>query len=158
RAGHALALDAPDPAHLEPELHVLLHGLPREQRVLLEDHAAVGPGAGDGLAIHHEPARRRADEPRDRVEHRRLAAPRGAQERDELAGLGRQVEAADRLHGPAVAPEPDGHVLDLDEPAHASSLAVRGSQGMRRAPTRRMSRLDSMPSTPIVSMPTTIWE
>ena len=36
----------PDPAHLEAELDVGEHGLPREQRMLLKDHSAIGAGLG----------------------------------------------------------------------------------------------------------------
>ena len=46
--------------HLEPELDVLAHRHPGEQRVLLEHHAAVGARAGDRLRRRASPARRSA--------------------------------------------------------------------------------------------------
>ncbi len=152
----ALALDTTDAAHLQAELHVAEDGLPREERVLLEDHAAVGAGAGDARAVHDHAPSGGPHEARHRVEHGGLPAAGRPEQRHELAGLRREVEAAHRLHGMAVAAERHREVLDVDEAAHAPSLLVRGSHGMLRAPTTRMRALDSMPSTPMVSMPTTI--
>ena len=56
-----------------PELDVLQHRVPGEQRVLLEHHAAVRAGAADGLAVDENRTTGRADEAGGHVEQRRLA-------------------------------------------------------------------------------------
>jgi hypothetical protein len=96
------------------------HGLPAEQRQLLEDDAARRVGAADGRAVDRHLARRRLDEAREDVQERRLAAPRGADDRDELAAPGREVEPLDRGHARAPG---------LKDLAHAARRDLRGWGG-----------------------------
>src|SRR5665213_2346106 len=68
----------------EPVFDVAPHAAPWKQRVVLEHHAALGTGAGDRVLVEQQRAARRRDEPRQHVEHRRLAAARGPDDDDEL--------------------------------------------------------------------------
>jgi hypothetical protein len=107
----AVALLAPP--DLEAEVDVLAGGHVREQRVRLEDHAhvpLVGRHAGDVLAVHDYPALVRPVEARDEAQRGRLAAPRGAEHRQELALAEGDVDAVQRLDGAEVAME----VLQLE--------------------------------------------
>ncbi len=82
---------------LEAELDVLLHR-EREQRVLLEDDAAVGAGALDGLAVHGDAAARGLLKPADDVEQRRLSAAGGAHDADELVLVNVKVHSVQGGH------------------------------------------------------------
>ena len=100
RPRHALAR-----AHtqlLQPELDVRLHGSPREQRELLEDHRGRRLPRPE-RALEEDVARARPEEPRDDVEERGLAAARRAEERDELLGVHCEAHVAEGLHGLAEA-------------------------------------------------------
>ena len=74
-------------------------GQPGQQRVVLEHHAAVGPGAVDVLAGEQHRARGRLEQARDQVEQRALAAARVADQRDELALADGEVDARENLRG-----------------------------------------------------------
>jgi hypothetical protein len=74
---------------LEPERDVLGDGEMREQRVVLEDDADVALVDGDArdvCAVEANPAPIGSEQAGDDAEERGLAAPRGTEERDELAG------------------------------------------------------------------------
>ena len=75
------------------ETDVLSHRHPREQRIVLEYHAAVAAGAGHRLALHCDLAGGRLLETGDDAQQGRLAAARGADQADELAVADRQVDA-----------------------------------------------------------------
>src|SRR5207253_10208943 len=120
-----------DLSHAEPEDEVLVHGLVRVERVVLEDHRDVALARGqvvdDAIA---DPDLAVGDllEPGDHPERRRLAAPRRADEDDELALRDLEVEIVDRQRAAAVllrnVAEPDrGHQL-LTAPA-VSPKAIR---------------------------------
>src|SRR5215211_6444291 len=66
------------------ELDVLAHAEPREERVALEDHATVRPGALDRLAGDLDRPLGRADEAGHDVQERRLAAARRAHDAREV--------------------------------------------------------------------------
>jgi hypothetical protein len=79
----------------------------RKQRVVLEDHAdapALGrdraPRAAHDLAVQHDLAFTHRFEACDTPQHRRLAAPAGAEEAADRAGL--EAERKHLQHGPAV--------------------------------------------------------
>ena len=97
RVGEArLGLRARDLPHLEAEGEVLAHGHVRVERVALEDHRDVPLARRD--AVHDAvPDRDRAlgrlVEARDEAQRRRLAAPRGPDEDEELAGRDVEIEA-----------------------------------------------------------------
>jgi hypothetical protein len=93
-AGHARAhLVAREAAHLEAEGHVLGHRHVRPDGVALEDHrhgAFLGRERGrrrrDDAAVHLDRALAGRQEARDHPERGGLAAPRGPEQREELAG------------------------------------------------------------------------
>ena len=60
-------------------------GLPRKQREMLEDDAAIRPRAGDLLAIDQDRTGLHRQKAADKVEQRRLAATGWAEQRDKLA-------------------------------------------------------------------------
>jgi hypothetical protein len=79
--------------HLEAEAHVLGHGHVRKEGVALEhdaEAALVHRQVGDVAAVERHAAARHGDEAGDRLQGRRLAAARGAEQRDELAALDAQ--------------------------------------------------------------------
>jgi hypothetical protein len=86
----------------------------REQRVVLEDRvdlALVGRVARDVAAGELDGARVRALEAADEPQRRRLARPRRAEQREELAGADLEVEPLERddlAVGLAQADRPDG--------------------------------------------------
>src|SRR6185312_92039 len=90
--GHALLLEAVE--------HVLLHGLPRKERVILEDNAAIGSGLRHPLAADRDTAALDRQEPAEKIEKRALAAARGPEQRDEFALFHFQRDAVERKHRP----------------------------------------------------------
>jgi len=84
----ALGLDAED--------DVAEDRAPREQAGLLEHHGAIGARLRDLAPVEREGSGGDRDEAVDRVEERRLAAARRADDREELAGPHREVDALDR--------------------------------------------------------------
>jgi hypothetical protein len=81
------------------ETRVLQDRVPREQRVALEDHAALAAGAVDALAIQPDRAARRFVEARDQLQDRGFAATRWPQQADELtvANLERRLGERQQL-------------------------------------------------------------
>jgi len=69
----------------------------REQRVVLEHHRPVRPGTDHHLVVGHDAAAVGLGEAGDDVDQRRLAASRVPDERDELALLDGEVDAAKDL-------------------------------------------------------------
>src|SRR5581483_1945775 len=96
--------------HAEAEGHVLAHRAMREQRVVLEDQADAAPvrrHAGDRRAGNGHVAGIGLDEAGHGPQARRLAAARGAEEREELA----------RRHLERDAVQRPGRAVPLHEPA-----------------------------------------
>ena len=129
-----------DPLELQAVLDVLLDREPAERRVGLEDHAAVAARLADRLPVEEDLPLRRREEAGDGLQDRRLAAPRGAEEDDDLAhpGLVDDVEGdvADGLGLLAVAPDVrDREVLDGEARAAPA----------RRALTRRLPPAEEDP-------------
>ena len=54
--------------------HVVEAGQPRQQRMVLEHHRALGPRPGDFAVVANQPAFRRQRDPGDKVKQRRLTA------------------------------------------------------------------------------------
>ena len=99
------------PRDAEPEGQVPLRRHPRIERVGLEHHAdaaVLGLLPGDVLAVDPDLAGIDVEEPGDGVEQRRLAAARGAEEHDELAGIHLEIEILQHLQ----VAEGDPEVLD----------------------------------------------
>src|SRR6266849_5235676 len=96
--------------------HVTQDGSPRQQARLLEHHRPVRAWARNRLAIELERAARDGLQAVDGVQERRLAATRGSDNGDELAGTDVQGDAVDRLKWARRALDP---IVDRD---------VRGTQ------------------------------
>src|SRR3954452_12414361 len=81
--------------------HVVADGRPRHQRaaVLLEDERHLLGRLGHALAAQDRLAARRAQEPRDALQQRRLAAARRSDDADELAVLDDERHVAQGLRG-----------------------------------------------------------
>ena len=116
------ALRAPLARGSQRELDIAEGGEPGQQRVALEDDAAVEPRAVDRLAIDGDSALVLAVEPGDDREKRGLAAAGGADERDEFVLADGEVDALERdglaAVGAESAPEA-GDSRSLGSAAHA---------------------------------------
>jgi hypothetical protein len=126
----------------EPEADVALDGLPREQRVVLEHHAALGRRAGDRPPVDRDAPGRRRLEAGEQVQHGRLAAARRADDREELALPHVERQVLDRDGRPvAVRVEALADALD-DELRARSSPAPRHRERQRAAdqPVERDTR------------------
>ena len=87
-------------SHLQREGEVLVDGLVRIERVVLEDHgdvAILGIEIGDQLVADIDVAAAHRDQPGHEIERRRLAAARRADEGDELAILDGQGDVIDGI-------------------------------------------------------------
>ena len=95
----------------------MCRGFERAGRVL-EDHLhgaahlRAASRSPTGVAVERDRARRRLDEPDDRADQRRLAAPGLADEGDDLAAADVEVDAVDGPHGPPPAGERHAQVAD----------------------------------------------
>ena len=105
-----------DAAGLEAELDVLLDGEPGQQREGLEDHRHPRVGPGQRGAPVGDGAGRRGDQPGDAAQQGRLARPRLAEQRDDLALGEGEADAVEHGQGMAVGGgERLGHRLGLDD-------------------------------------------
>ena len=77
--------------------HVVAHAEPGHQRIALEHDAAVGAGAGDGLAVLQHVAAVGADQAREQADQRGLAAAGKPDDGHELARLHAQVQVLQDL-------------------------------------------------------------
>src|SRR5690606_22501470 len=178
-ARHAAGFGATRARHQRTESDVVVHAFPGEQRVLLEYHAAIRSRFGHSLAIHAELPPGGSDETGDGIEQRRLATPGWPEQTDELARVDLQVGLPDR-HGPGplvakldidpadqnpatplyvsdgLGLEPT--VIEYGETAVVNQGAVHtrppvGCQRSSGLQTLRTSKVLSVPSRPMVSMP-----
>src|SRR5262249_51890508 len=136
--GHALEHHA--------EVDVLEHGVPREQRVLLEHEGDVAwHRPGDPLARDFHRAGRGRHQPADDVEQGRLAAAARPDQAEELAARDVERGVAQRAHVAGVAlfaelmrdaPDPDRDLIGTHEygPGSRSRLAG-GRLGLLPLPT-----------------------
>src|SRR5262245_10861333 len=99
---------ARDAGGLEPDRDVLQRGLPREQRVRLEQVAGLAVERGERHAENVDAARGRRDQPGGDVEQRRLTAAGRADDGHELAVGHRKRGVFDRGIGAPVG-EPERH-------------------------------------------------
>jgi hypothetical protein len=106
-AGDAPALRFRHTLQRQAEADVLPDAEPGEERRLLEDQAALGRWAGDGLAEGEEVTPGGGFEPGDQVEQRALSAAGGTQEDHELARPHGEVDVAQGLVGAGGAGRPD---------------------------------------------------
>ena len=94
------ALPASYPRDLQTMADVAAHRAPRQDRQLLEYHAAVAPRPAHGLAVARDRSLGGTDEAGDRLEQRGLAASARAHEGHELAGPDGKIDGIGRLHRP----------------------------------------------------------
>ncbi len=88
------------PAGLQAQLHVLLHGEPRQQREGLEDHGGLPVAAGQPLAAEQHPALGGRDQPGDAAQQGGLAAAAAAEQGHELALGHVEVDVVEHRDGP----------------------------------------------------------
>ena len=122
-----------DAADLERKADVVRHGQMREQGVTLKDHAEVAAlrrQMGDHALVDEDVAGRRLDEPGDRHEDRRLAGPRRAQQREEIAAPDREGDVVDGAHPTVV----------LAETPDVERVGPLGQHGAGARVTRRSCR------------------
>src|SRR5262249_26742495 len=81
--------------------HIAAHCLPRKQREMLKDDAAIRAGRGDRLALDEDRAGLRREETADEIEQRRLAAAGGSEQRYELTRADVERDLLEREHRPA---------------------------------------------------------
>jgi hypothetical protein len=119
--------------HLQAEGDVLRGGEPGEQAVLLEDHGAVGARAVNRAAVERHGAGVGADHAGGDVEQGALAAPAGADDDDELAGLAVERDVLDR-RDVAFLTEVLGYAVHLQAAGAARLGRARrvGQKGRRR--------------------------
>ena len=125
------------------EHDVLGHRPPRQQQVLLEHVADVAGRAGDFPAVEENTARGRADESRDDVEQRALAAARGADDRDELALVDLERGRGERRSLAEGVPE----VLDPELHRATASTSESRSTTVGGRSTEAGTSRPSMPSS-----------
>ena len=113
--GDVLDLLARQLALARAEADILPHRHPRKQGVVLEHHAAVAAGRGDGFDLDQDFAGGGLFEARDHAQQGRLAAARSADQAHERASLDRRVDARERF---------DLAVADLKALAHATDNHV----------------------------------
>src|SRR5207248_5662773 len=110
------------------ELHVLARGQPGEERVRLEDDAAIAARPGHRPAVHQHVAGGRLLESGHDRQQRALAAAGRPDERDELVVGERQRGAVERQHAISAVAELLPELDDLElRPGHRRSSAYRNS-------------------------------
>ena len=142
--------------HLGPEHDVLPHREPREQRVALEDHAAIGAGPVDGLSVEQHLARRcGSSRPAMMRAERRLAAARRADHAQQLAAVGLEAHAIERQHRPRRRPAANvltssrtsritGRSLSFAKRSATAGACVAVARAARQAARRRSCRRRSL--------------
>ena len=146
---------------LGDEGHVLPGGEARDQVVELEDEPDVGAsiagegppvGALEGDARGADRPGRRCVEAAHQVEQGRLAAPRGAEQNDQLALREAHRDAAQRVHLDVAQPVHLAGVLDLDDVASGLRAGHRRiiawGRCPRSLPCRRWARAQSPSARP----------
>ena len=98
----------------QSEVDILAHGLPGEQRELLEHDGAVRPRPGHRPATDADGARRRKLEAGGHPQARRLAASRRADDRNELAVAHLEADAFERGERLAIAVEDAADAVEHD--------------------------------------------
>ena len=152
--GPLIALGAGNTAQLEAEGDVVDHIQPRQQRVLLEHHAALGTGAGDLIAQlgAMDPCRHQAviiaqsnhaaaglNKPGHQIQQRGLTATRGAQGDHKISGGDVQVDPGQGTHRLTLLLSRIEHrnIMDFKAEAHGGFLFCSLSHvgAGKRAPT-----------------------
>src|SRR5437899_470507 len=140
------------PALAQAERDVFAHRQPREQRVRLKHHAAIGAGSRDLVPVQDDAAAGRPVKPGDDPQQRGFSATRRAEDGDEVvvadAEVGRLQRARRRI---ALARrENAGDLIDL-QLGHAN---LHGNSQALKALNRKS---DTSPISPMTMMPKMIW-
>jgi hypothetical protein len=120
------------PAGLQAQLHVLLHGEPRQQREGLEDHRGLPVAAGQPLAAEQHPALGGRDQPGDAAQQGGLAAAAAAEQGHELTLGHVEVDVVEHLDGP-----PGRAGERLAQRPHADQRLAISASGPRHGLSRR---------------------
>src|SRR5215472_1408724 len=91
---------AREPHPLQAVEDVGAHRLPRKQREMLKDDAAIGTRRADRLALDEYLAGFRGEKAADEIEQRRLAAAGGSEQRDEFTHAHVERHVLEREHRP----------------------------------------------------------
>src|SRR5262249_17417367 len=117
---------------------------PREQRVVLEHHAAIRSRAGNRRIPHLDAAGAWRLEAADQPQQSGLTATGGTDQADELALFNRQRRAAERMNLACARPEDLGHAANIEDGERVSHVA--GSSATAAAPTTaRTARIGNRP-------------
>jgi len=100
---------------LHRQMDVLVAGQPGQQRVVLEDHRALGPRTGDFFVVADQASSRRAQQPCDQVQQGRFAAARVTDQGHKLALFDAQVDVAQGMEAPLFGVEHHLGGTDIDE-------------------------------------------
>jgi len=105
------------PARADRERHVSLGAQPRQQRMALEDDAAIEARTFDWPPVHHRPPGGRLIQPGKDVQDGGLSASRMANQTDELAAFDGEIDALEHRHLRTAAPAAEdlADLLDFDE-------------------------------------------
>src|SRR5712671_4046803 len=162
-----VALGARRPGDLQAVADIAAHGAPRQDRELLEHHAALAAGALHELAVAMDGPLSRPDETGDRLQQRGLAATARTDQGDEFAGPDREIDLVGRLHVAVGGREEMPEARHHDLVAGAHWVCHRGGSAAQRligsaivaAPPRTVSlglpswRLRRAPSCQLTSAP-----
>src|ERR1700733_9908441 len=128
---------ARDPAHLKPEQHIVEHGAPRKQQVLLHHVADLPAQARHRLSAIDEFAGIRLDQTRDDVEDRGFAAAARPDNTDEIALINVETQAVEHPDFRTFAGESFMDIADAElncGPGHASDSCVGRHYAIRVPP------------------------
>ncbi|MNK61199.1 hypothetical protein D3C87_803550 [compost metagenome] len=122
----APALRLEHAARLQAERHVVPHAAPGVERRVLEDDDARRVGPRDGRAVLGDASGGGGLQPGHEAQQRRLAAAARPEQRDELAGLHREVDVVEHLQRTRRHIEPVAHALDVDLRAGLAHMGFNG--------------------------------
>ena len=139
----------------QAEFDIAAHRQPGEDAIFLEDHAAVLAGAGDCLAVEQDATLAGQHEATEQIHQGRLAATRGADDRDKFALGDLQIDAVDHPHLAAGGGEVDADAFEADaRGGQGAAHASRSCQATRRWLAARSSMSISKAIRPMQMMPT----
>ena len=114
-------------AQFDLQFNIAAHGAPGDQGIVLEHDADAGLGRRDDMAADIDLTRRTIEEAGDHQHQGGLTAARGADQRNELAGLhaqARRAESMNRLDARSIGL---GQVRDGDDRRHRRDLTCRAT-------------------------------
>lgn len=88
---HSTALAFLYPGQLQAKSDIIQHVAPRQQPLMLEDHAAIGTRPANRLPVQRNTAAVSGDKSGNEIEQRGFAAARRAEYHHQLVAVDRQV-------------------------------------------------------------------